>query len=442
MSMVPFSQKQMQTLTWWCRRSQYALREAIICDGAVRSGKTLCLGISFFAWAFYRFDGADFALCGRTIRALRRNLLNPVLPLLRQLGFTFRERAAENLFLVYKEGRCNRFYLFGGKDEASCTLIQGCTLAGVLLDEVALMPRSFVEQALARCSVEGSKFWFSCNPEHPQHWFYQEWIQKSKQRNALYLHFTMEDNPSLSQEMIARYHRLYTGAFYERFVLGRWTAPFGAVYPFMAEKDRFCPPPDPPFSEFALSGDYGTRNPCSFGLWGRKDGIWYRLREYYYDARAEQNPRTDEEHYQALRELVGGNPLRCAVIDPSAASFLELLRRKGEFPVLPAQNQVVDGIRQTASALKQGRIRICNTCKDAMREFSVYRWDERGGRDAPLKQNDHAMDDIRYFVSTVLQGEPSPCYALAASREAARFDFLGEPSKGYPEFEKGGAYDL
>lgn len=438
MSMLPFSPRQMQALTWWCRQSRYAFMDAVICDGAVRSGKTLCLGISFFAWAFYRFDGASFALCGKTIRALRRNLLAPVLPVLRQLGFSYRERAAENLLIVSKEGRCNRFYLFGGKDEASCALIQGCTLAGVLLDEAALMPRSFVEQALARCSVEGSKFWFSCNPEHPQHWFYREWIQEAQQHNALYLHFTMEDNPSLSREMIERYHRLYTGAFYQRFVEGRWVAPQGAVYPFMSGEEWFCPPPDPPFSEFAVSGDYGTRNPCSFGLWGCKEGIWYRLQEYYYDARAQQAPRTDEEHYQALRELVGGRILRCAVIDPSAASFLELARRHGEFPVVPADNQVVDGIRQTASALKQGRVRICNTCTDAMREFSLYRWDERGGRDAPIKQNDHAMDDIRYFVSTVLRGGDPSCYAVAASREVERFDPLGEPCPRFPEFDKGG----
>ncbi|MFR9048194.1 MAG: phage terminase large subunit, partial [[Clostridium] leptum] len=154
-----------------------------------------------------------------------------------------------------QRGRTNRFYLFGGKDEGASAMIQGITLAGILLDEVALMPRSFVEQALARCSVEGSKFWFNCNPEHPRHWFYEEWIQKRDEKNAYYLHFRMEDNPSLSEKMIERYRGLYSGSFYQRFIEGRWVAAEGLVYPFMEEPDRFLPPPEGPFEEFIVSCD-------------------------------------------------------------------------------------------------------------------------------------------------------------------------------------------
>lgn len=435
MNIVPFSPRQMQALTWWCQKSRFSSLDAVICDGAVRSGKTLCMGISFFSWTFYRFSGQSFALCGKTIRSLRRNLIQPVLPILRELGFTCKERPSENLLILSQEGRCNRFYLFGGKDESSSSLIQGATFAGVLLDEVALMPRSFVEQALARCSVEGAKFWFNCNPEHPQHWFYQEWIQKASQHRALYLHFRMEDNPSLSQEMIQRYRRLYTGSFYQRFIEGRWVAAQGAVYPFMARPEAFCPPPSPPFSEYAVSGDYGTVNPCSFGLWGYQKGVWYRLQEYYYDSRKEGGPRTDEEHYQALRRLIGQRAVRCVVVDPSAASFMQVIRQHGEFPVIPARNEVLDGIRHTASFLQQGRIRICNTCRDAMREFSLYRWEDRGDRDTPVKQNDHAMDDIRYFVSTLLGSEDDFFCALAASREAPPRSSL--ESLSFAEFEKG-----
>lgn len=115
------------------------------------------------------------------------------------------------------------------------------TLAGVLFDEVALMPRSFVEQALARCSVEGATFWFSCNPEHPEHWFYKEWIQKAEERRALYLHFTMQDNPALSPQVIRRYERMYTGRFYERFVLGEWTAPEGQIYDMFSAERHVAP---------------------------------------------------------------------------------------------------------------------------------------------------------------------------------------------------------
>lgn len=182
MTLLPFSQKQLQALCWWCRGSPVREKDAVICDGAVRSGKTLCMGISFVAWAFYTFQDAAFALCGKTIRSLKRNLLLPLLPVLGELGFDCRIKNGENLLEITQEGRKNRFYLFGGKDESSAALIQGMTLAGVLFDEVALMPRSFVEQALARCSVEGSKFWFNCNPEHPQHWFYLEWIKQAARK--------------------------------------------------------------------------------------------------------------------------------------------------------------------------------------------------------------------------------------------------------------------
>ena len=170
-----FSRQQRRGLTWWCSAEGQS-REAVICDGAVRSGKTLCMGLAFFLWATACFDGMAFGLCGKTITALRRNLLREVLPTLGALGFQWREQASQNRLTVRLGGKENTFYLFGGRDEGSAALIQGITLAGVLLDEAALMPRSFVEQACARCSVPGSRMWFSCNPEHPEHWFYKEWI--------------------------------------------------------------------------------------------------------------------------------------------------------------------------------------------------------------------------------------------------------------------------
>ena len=159
-----FSPKQRQVLAWWCA-PETRDREAIICDGAVRSGKTLCLGLSFFCWAMGSFRGQRFGLCGKTAVSLRRNLLETVRPALEELGFRWEERVSRNQVKVRFGGWENTFYLFGGKDEGSAALIQGVTLAGVLLDEAALMPRSFVEQAVARCSVEGSRLWFSCNPE-------------------------------------------------------------------------------------------------------------------------------------------------------------------------------------------------------------------------------------------------------------------------------------
>ena len=151
------------------------------------------------------------------------------------------------------------------------------------------------------------------------------------------------------------------------------------------------------------------------GLWGKKDGVWYRVDEYYYDSRKEGAQRTDEEHYAALRALAGNRKVRQVAVDPSAASFIEVIRRHGEFRVTPAQNNVIDGIRRTAGALKEGRIRICKGCAAARREFQLYRWDSSGRSDAPVKENDHAMDDIRYFVTTVLEGG-SGLRVLAAER--------------------------
>lgn len=414
MEIKSLSEKQLRVMSWWCEGSEYESCDAVICDGAVRSGKTFVMGISFIAWAFYRFDNASFAICSKTIRSARRNVVTPILSVLNSLGFEVEEKISANMLRISCCGRVNRFYLFGGKDEASASLIQGMTLSGVLLDEVALMPRSFVEQALARCSVSGSKFWFNCNPEYPAHWFYREWIKKAKEKNALYLHFVMQDNPSLSKSTIKRYERLYSGAFYRRFVKGEWIELQGAVYPFMAEESAFCKVPEPPFEEYAVSCDYGTVNPASFGLWGKKD-VWYRIDEYYYDSRREGAQRTDEEHYMGLKKLVDGRRVRCVVVDPSAASFIELIKRKGEFKVIPAKNSVTDGVRQVSSALKENKIKICSNCEDSVREFSLYRW-ALSGDDIPVKENDHAMDDIRYFVTTILNSDNDSFFAVAADR--------------------------
>ena len=399
-----FSKKQLRALGWWHEKSPDSTRDAIICDGAVRSGKTFCMSLSFVLWAFYAFNGNDFGLCGKTIRSLRRNMVTPVIPLLRQLGFECEERLSQNSLTVRFGNAQNRFYYFGGKDESSAALIQGVTLSGVLFDEVALMPRSFVEQAMARCSVTGSRFWFNCNPEHPEHWFYREWILQAERKNALYLHFTMDDNPSLSERVKRRYENLYTGAFYDRFVRGKWVAVYGAVYPMMANESMYCKPPGGAMEEYCVSCDYGTVNPTSMGLWGKRDGVWYRLDEYYFDSRREGYQKTDEEHYAALKTLAGGRKIGRVIVDPSAASFIEVIKRHGEYRVTPARNNVADGIRRVSGALKEGRIRICENCHDARREFQLYRWDSRRCDDSPVKENDHAMDDIRYFVATIDQG--------------------------------------
>ena len=400
-------------LSWWQREDW----EAIICDGAVRSGKTFSMGVSFFLWAQVRFDGKQFGLCGKTIVSLRRNLLTELVPYLRRIGMSIREKRSENLLIVRFAGHENRFLLFGGRDESSAALIQGSTLAGVLLDETVLMPRSFVEQAIARCSVPGSRLWFNCNPENPGHWFYREWILKAKARRALYLHFTMEDNPALSPRIRARYRNAYSGVFYRRFVLGEWTAAQGLVYDFFDRERDAADVPEGSFEEWRISVDYGTANPASFGLWGKKNAVWYRVAEYYYDSRKAGRQRTDEEYAEALERLAGERTIRRVIVDPSAASFIEVLRRRG-FQVVRANNDVADGIRVTSDLLKKRRIVICRTCGDCLREMELYCWDERGGRDAPRKENDHAMDDLRYFAMDAVKGEQSGFAAVTVERRS------------------------
>ncbi len=395
--------------------SPYKTRDAIICDGAVRSGKSLCMFISFVTWAQSSFRDSSFAICGRTASSVKRNILTPYLPVLKQLGFNCKFNTSAGKLTVELGGRENVFFIFGGKDEASQTLIQGMTLSGVMLDEVALMPRSFVEQALARCSVEGSKFWFNCNPSNPGHWFYNEWIKKREQKNALYLHFTMQENPSLSKEMLSRYENMYSGAFYERFVKGRWVAADGLVYPMFSEE---CMSEAPSKCErFFISCDYGTVNPSSFGLWGLSKGVWYRIDEYYYSSKREGLQKTDEEYYTELKRLAKGKKITAVICDPSAASFITTIKRHGEFNVVPAKNDVLDGIRRVSDCLKNGSIKICRGCSDSIREFSLYCWDEGSVKDCPRKENDHAMDDIRYFVSTVMFGQTKQSVAVAAKRE-------------------------
>ena len=368
-----------------------------------------------------RFSGEQFALCGKTIVSLRRNVLHEILPKVTALGFHCEEKRSENLVVVRSGGRENRFYLFGGYDEGSAALIQGVTLAGVLFDEAALMPRSFVEQASARCSVSGSKLWFNCNPEGPMHWFYREWILRAEERGALYLHFTMDDNPSLSPRIRARYEKAYSGTFYRRFILGEWTAAKGLIYDFFTPQEYCARVPEKPWERVRISIDYGTVNPTSFGLWALKDGVWYRAREYYFDSRREGRQKTDTEYVADLKKFAAGETVEKVIVDPSAASFIEALRREG-FPVSRADNDVADGIRVTANLLKQRKIVICEGCESCLSEIAAYCWEESGtGRDRPKKERDHAMDEMRYFAVSIAKKRNAEA-ALRCARWSARRD--------------------
>lgn len=393
------STRQNLAMTWW-NRPGFEVYDGIICDGSIRSGKTVAMTVGFIMWAMTRFDGCNFAICGKTIESLRRNVTSN-LPVWLAGVFSFKEHRTENKIVVSANGKSNSFYLFGGKDESSAALIQGITLAGILLDEVALMPESFVNQATARCSVEGAKLWFNCNPEGPSHWFYTKWVLEASKRKMLHLHFTMDDNLSLSASVKARYESLYSGVFYDRFIRGLWVVAEGLIYTMFNKDFHVVSSVPRPYEKYVMSCDYGTINPTSIGLWGKAGGKWYRMREYYYDSRKEGRQRTDEEHYTELERLADGLHVSAIIVDPSAASFIEVIRRHDRYRVEKASNSVLDGIRNVATRLQSGDIFFCDCCTDCIREFGMYRWDEKAQMDRPIKENDHSMDDVRYFVHRV-----------------------------------------
>lgn len=394
------SKRQRLAMLWWMQ-PKFKDLDAIICDGSIRSGKSISMTVGFILWSMCCFDGQKFAICGKTVESLRRNIVLNVRDWM-PYDFEIVEKKAENKLIISIEGRTNQYFLFGGRDESSYMLVQGITLAGALLDEVALMPRSFVEQVCARCSIPGSKLWFNCNPAGPEHWFYKTWVLKCKEQNALHLHFTMADNLALSPDIRARYERMFDGVFYRRYVLGEWCVAEGLVYGCF-DKEAHVVSDLPQSGRYFISVDYGTLNPFSAGLWCISDGVAYRVKEYYYNGRETGKQLTDMEYYAELEKLAEGHNIEKVVIDPSAASMIALIRKKHRFTVRKAVNDVIPGINTVAEMLKDGRIKIGADCKDAIREFGLYSWDnKRTDKDCVIKENDHAMDDIRYFAMTIM----------------------------------------
>lgn len=440
MTFKVLSSQQKRLMTWAHREADKY--DGVIADGAIRSGKTVVMITAFIHWAMRRFSNATFAICGKTVASAERNIITPLGDLTDVTAYySIHYTRSNHMLTVSGNGRVNSFYIFGGKDESSASLIQGITLSGILLDEVALMPESFVNQALARCSVAGSKFWFNCNPDSPEHFFNKKFIKNADDRRLLRLHFTMHDNPALDDDIRRRYESQYEGVFYQRFILGLWVIADGVVYSGF-KKERYCADNievrgerGEPIGEYYLSCDYGTQNPFSCGLWQVYGGVARRIGEYYYSGR-DEGARTDEEHYREIEKLVGERKIRQIVIDPSAASMIAVIYRHAKFPVLHAENDVVAGISTVSTMLKTDKLMFDNACEGAIREFGLYRWDEKKsadlGRDCVIKEHDHAMDDIRYFCQSVLQYKDGFLYREKPKpkRRRAAQDITAEDFKG------------
>lgn len=411
---VPFSRKQKMILTWWMDNSPYKDKDVLIVDGSVRSGKTLIMSLSYVFWATENFNYCNFGMSGKTIGSFKRNVWLKLKLMLYTRGYKIKKVSdvdSGNAYSIVKGNKENYFFIFGGKDERSQDLVQGFTAAGFLFDEVALQPETFVNQAIARCSVEGAKLWFNCNPDGPFHWFKIQWIDNMREKNAFRIHFLMDDNPSLSEEVKEKYKRMFRGIFYDRFILGLWVLAEGIIYS-MFEKHMVIDsiPLGVIIRKKWIGIDYGQSNATVFLLCGLgSDNKLYILDEYYHEGKVDpiqKSPSKYAKDYNKWKLKNGVDEIPVNVehvyIDPSAKGFMLQLYEDGERQVRQADNEVLRGIELISSLIDNNILRILSKCVNTIKEFSSYSWDpkaQKRGEDKPIKQNDHAMDALRYIVN-------------------------------------------
>lgn len=398
---MPVGEKQLKILAF-----PYSSYQALICDGSIRCGKTSLMSVAFVDWAMREFDRKHFILLGHTVGSAIRNVVDPYMDMTYARERYLIDFSSSSGVMTIRSGcRENYIHVFGADNSRSFKKIQGMTAAGLFVDEVALCERSAVEQAMGRCSVDGSRYWFNCNPDSPRHWFHEEWILRADEKNALRLHFTLDDNPGLSQEVIDRYNRQYHGVFHDRYIKGLWVVAEGLVYQ-LDDVDWKVPREEAEgdgCGEWWLSCDYGITNPFAALLWRVTPNCAYVVDEYYFDSRREGRRRTDAEHMDAIERLCEGRNVQGLVIDPSATSFKEEAWRRGRLAVYDADNKVLDGIALTDQMLHGGSIKVSEGCSGISSEMGLYRWDDKTARDAVIKEHDHAMDAMRYMAYTQLR---------------------------------------
>ena len=374
----------------------------MLADGAIRSGKTVVMILSFLRWSQTVFSDQDFILAGVTTGALTRNVLAPMFQMLETLGLPWEHRRSAGVVQI----GTNRYHLFGADKDNAQDKLQGMTAAGAFADEAALFPRSFVEQMIGRCSVAGSRIFLNCNPNGAYHYIKTDFIDRADEIGLYRLHFTMEDNLTLSPEIRESYARAFTGVFYRQYILGEWVSAEGAVYPMWDQEENTYEEKDPRMYEGMrryCAVDYGTVNPCVF-LDARDDGrTFYIAREYYWDSAAARRQKTDAEYAEDLDAFLGGDREVQIIIDPSAASFKAELRNRG-FRILDAVNNVREGIATTATLIGNRQVKAeRDHCPALQREIQSYVWDDKArarGEERPLKERDHAMDALRYLCHT------------------------------------------
>ena len=392
-----YTAKQLQLMRMWRHKKLHRLN---LLEGSVRSGKTW---ISLVLWGFWIAtmpSDKQYLMCGKSLTTLKRNCLVPLEELFGTSNFQFSTSAKEaSLF-----GR--RILLEGANDARSEAKIRGLTLQGAYCDELTLFPKDFFVMLLSRLSLPGAKLIATTNPDSPEHWLKKEYIDRSAELDMLVMRFLLDDNTTLDAQYVAAIKSEYTGVFYNRFILGEWCLAEGIIYP-QFQREIHVKRIEHPKGEWYLSVDYGTLNAFSAGLWCYDGKIAYRTLEYYYSGREQKRQLTNTQYLRKIQQLAEGHDIEAVIVDPSAASFIAELRDAG-FTVRKAKNDVVDGIRRVSAALQQNKLIFSPDCKDCIREFSLYRWDEKSSEDKPIKENDHAMDDVRYFVRMVLREQAKP----------------------------------
>ena len=399
----PFSRKQLQALHWWRPGSPHADCRIFLADGAIRSGKTVSMIFSFLLWSLSTFDHRDFIVAGVTAGALKRNVLPPLFGMLEAYGIPSDYRRAEGRIVIGS----NTYHLFGADRDNAQDKLQGMTAAGAYADEAALFPRSFIDQMIGRCSVAGSKIFMNCNPNGAYHFIKTDFIDRAGEIGLYRLHFTMDDNLTLSPEIRESYARSFAGNFYRQYILGEWVSAEGAVYPMWDDAANTFEDEHP----FRSSGtrrfvavDYGTANPCVF-LDVRDDGaVFWIMNEYYWDSEKSRCQKTDAEYAEDLEAFLQGDKNAIVIIDPSAASLKAELRKRG-FRLRDAKNDVREGIAATAVQIGNRAVRVHRkNCPCFLREIHTYLWDEKArqrGEERPVKDHDHAMDALRYLCATL-----------------------------------------
>lgn len=370
-----------------------------IWEGAVRSGKTITSLIRWLEFIKTHPD-SNLIMIGKTARTLKRNVIDVLLSICGDIA-TFNISRGE----LYIDGTV--VYTADANDERSHEKIRGITLAGAYGDEITLWPQSLFNTLLSRLSVEGAKFFGTTNPDSPYHWLKRDFIDRAGSLDMRVFHFLLEDNPNISEQYINALKREYSGLWYKRFIEGLWVQAEGAVFDSWNEEVHVTDSV-PECEEYYVGIDYGTANPTAFILAGRANGIWYAIDEYYWDSVERGKQKTDYDYAQDLISFIGDIQVEKIFVDPSAASFRAECAKRGIL-LEDADNAVVLGIRKMSSLLNGGELLVAERCKNLRREFASYVWDTKAqlrGEDKPLKQNDHALDALRYIINSVGEGAP------------------------------------